>query len=113
MGAAYHLPRLVGLGRATELLILGGDVDPARATAIGARDPRRPGRRAGDDPGAGATAGRRPRARHDDKILLGLDLDLGGAIEMEALAQALAEERRLRRVLRGLVGGRSPAWTGR
>src|SRR5258705_308387 len=31
MGSAYLLPRLVGLGRATELLILGDIVDSARA----------------------------------------------------------------------------------
>ena len=35
MGAAYLLPRLVGLGRATELLILGGEVDADHAAEIG------------------------------------------------------------------------------
>ena len=35
MGAAYLLPRLVGLGRATELLILGEEVDAEGAAAIG------------------------------------------------------------------------------
>jgi enoyl-CoA hydratase/carnithine racemase len=35
MGAAYLLPRLVGLGRAAELLILGGEVKAARAAEIG------------------------------------------------------------------------------
>src|SRR5204862_317678 len=35
MGAAYLLPRLVGLGRATELLVLGEAVDAAGAAAIG------------------------------------------------------------------------------
>ncbi len=35
MGAAYLLPRLVGLGRATELLVLGEEVDAERAAEIG------------------------------------------------------------------------------
>ena len=35
MGAAYLLPRLIGLGRATELLILGGEVEADRAGEIG------------------------------------------------------------------------------
>lgn len=35
MGSAYLLPRLVGLGRATELLMLGDPVDSDRATDIG------------------------------------------------------------------------------
>jgi enoyl-CoA hydratase/carnithine racemase len=91
MGAAYLLPRLVGLGRATELLILGGEVDAQRAMEIGlatqvvedlpaARDELT--RRLADGPSL---------AYATTKVLLTreLDLDLGGAIEMEALAQAL------------------------
>lgn len=35
MGAAWLLPRLVGLGRATELLMLGDFVEPAEALRIG------------------------------------------------------------------------------
>src|ERR687887_355075 len=35
MGAAYLLPRLVGLARATELLLLGDPVDAAAAAAAG------------------------------------------------------------------------------
>ena len=35
MGAAYLLPRMVGLGRATELLMLGEQVTAERAVAIG------------------------------------------------------------------------------
>lgn len=35
MGAAYLLPRIVGLGRASELLFLGDMVDAARAEAMG------------------------------------------------------------------------------
>ena len=35
MGCAYLLPRLVGLGRATELLLLGDRVDADRAAGLG------------------------------------------------------------------------------
>ena len=35
MGAAYLLPRLVGLGRATELLMLGDTIDAETADRYG------------------------------------------------------------------------------
>ncbi len=34
-GVTYHLPRLIGLGPATELLLSGRDVDPAEALRLG------------------------------------------------------------------------------
>jgi enoyl-CoA hydratase/carnithine racemase len=93
MGAAYLLPRLVGLGRAAELLILGGEVEAARAAGIGLAT------RVVPDDELAAAARELARELADGpalayattKILLTreLDLDLGGAIEMEALAQAL------------------------
>ena len=118
MGAAYLLPRLVGLGRATELLILGGDVDPARATAIGLAT------RVVPDEELQATTQELARQLADGpalayattKILLTreLDLDLGGAIEMEALAQALLmKSEDFREFYAAWSEGRSPAWTGR
>jgi enoyl-CoA hydratase/carnithine racemase len=118
MGAAYLLPRIVGLGRATELLLLGGEVDPARAAAIGLAtrvvpdDELRPtadqlGRELADGPAL---------AYATTKILLTreLDLDLGGAIEMEALAQALLmKSDDFGEFYAAWSEGRSPAWTGR
>ena len=118
MGAAYLLPRLVGLGRATELLLLGGDVDPARATAIGLATRVVPdeelqhtteelARQLADGPAL---------AYATTKILLTreLDLDLGGAIEMEALAQALLmKSDDFGEFYAAWSEGRSPAWTGR
>ena len=90
MGVAYLLPRLVGLGRATELLILGGEVDADHAAEIGL------GTRVDDLAAATQELARRladgpSLAYATTKVLLTreLDLDLGGAIEMEALAQAL------------------------
>ena len=90
MGAAYLLPRVVGLGRATEILLFGAAVDAERALAIGLANrtvepddadgrgngPRpAAGRWTGAglcvdqgaaDPGAGHEPGRRHRARGHD-----------------------------------------------
>ena len=93
MGAAYLLPRLVGLGRATELLVLGEEVDPDRALEIGlatsvVEDDELPAatnelaRRLADGPALAYSATKTLLSRE-------LDLNLAGAIEMEALAQAL------------------------
>ncbi|HET9324870.1 MAG TPA: enoyl-CoA hydratase family protein [Gaiellaceae bacterium] len=118
MGAAYLLPRIVGLGRATELLLLGGEVDPARAAAIGLAtrvvpdDELRPAahalaRQLADGPAL---------AYATTKILLTreLDLDLGGAVEMEALAQALLmKSEDFAEFYAAWSEGRNPAWSGR
>jgi enoyl-CoA hydratase/carnithine racemase len=116
MGAAYLLPRLVGLGRATELLVLGDEVSAERAVEIGlagrvaddlAGDARALARRLADGPAL---------AYSTTKLLLTreLDLDLGGAIEMEALAQALLmKSDDFREFYAAWSEGRSPAWSGR
>jgi enoyl-CoA hydratase/carnithine racemase len=93
MGAAYLLPRLIGLGRATDLLILGDEVDAERALEIGLAT------KVVDDMTLSSQAADLARRLADGpslayattKVLLTreLDQDLGGAIEMEALAQAL------------------------
>jgi enoyl-CoA hydratase/carnithine racemase len=118
MGAAYLLPRLVGLGRAAELLILGGEVEAARAAGIGLAT-----RVVADDELAAAAqelarelADGPALAYATTKILLTreLDLDLGGAIEMEALAQALLmKSDDFAEFYAAWSEGRSPAWSGR
>jgi enoyl-CoA hydratase/carnithine racemase len=118
MGAAYLLPRLVGLGRAAELLILGGEVEAARAAGIGLAT-----RVVADDELAAAAqelarelADGPALAYATTKILLTreLDLDLGGAIEMEALAQALLmKSDDFAQFYAAWSEGRSPAWSGR
>jgi enoyl-CoA hydratase/carnithine racemase len=118
MGAAYLLPRLVGLGRATELLVLGDDVSAERALELGlaaevVEDDELPAaaealaRRLADGPAL---------AYSTTKVLLTreLDLDLAGAIELEALGQALLmQSEDHREFYAAWSEGRQPAWTGK
>jgi enoyl-CoA hydratase/carnithine racemase len=118
MGSAYLLPRLVGLGRATELLMFGDRIDAPQALAIGlATD-------VVDDanlPEATAKLARRladgpALAYSTTKLLLTreLDADLGSAIEMEATAQALLmKSRDHREFYAAWRDRRPPEWTGR
>jgi enoyl-CoA hydratase/carnithine racemase len=116
MGAAYLLPRLVGLGRATELLVLGDEVGAERAVELGLASSV-----AEDLPAAAAELARRlsqgpALAYSTTKLLLTreLDLDLAGAIEMEALAQALLmKSEDFGEFYAAWTAGREPAWTGR
>jgi enoyl-CoA hydratase/carnithine racemase len=93
MGSAYLLPRLVGLGRATELLLLGDDIDAATALDYGlAYKVVADGDLLSE---ASALAGRLAAgptfAYASTKMLLAreLDMDLAGALELEAFTQAL------------------------
>jgi enoyl-CoA hydratase/carnithine racemase len=118
MGAAYLLPRLVGLGRATELLVLGEEVDAETAAAIGLA------KQVVDDeqlPAAASELARRladgpALAYSTTKVLLTRELDmaLGDAVEMEALAQALLmKSDDFGEFYAAWTEGRNPAWTGR
>jgi len=118
MGAAYLLPRLVGLGRATELLVLGEEVDAEAAAAIGLA------KQVVDDgqlPAAASELARRladgpALAYSTTKVLLTRELDmaLGDAVEMEALAQALLmKSDDFGEFYAAWTEGRNPAWTGR
>jgi enoyl-CoA hydratase/carnithine racemase len=118
MGAAYLLPRLVGLGKATELLLLGDEVDADGAAAIGlatrvVEDDELPG--VANELARSLAAG--PALAHaTTKVLLTRELDmaLGDAIEMEALAQALLmKSDDFGEFYAAWTEGRSPAWTGR
>jgi enoyl-CoA hydratase/carnithine racemase len=118
MGAAYLLPRLVGLGRATELLVLGDDLSADRALEIGlatqvVADEELSAvstvlaRRLADGPAL---------AFSTTKVLLTreLDLDLAGAIELEALGQALMMQSEDHRAFHAAwAEGRRPDWSGR
>jgi len=93
MGAAYLLPRVVGLARATELLMLGETVSADAACRMGLVNAVVPAEKLLDE------AGRLARRLADGpafalgmtKELLNqeLDLDLTSSIEAEAQAQAI------------------------
>lgn len=118
MGAAYLLPRLVGLGRATTLLMLGDtlpaeeasqwglvhalvdddEVDTATA-ALAAR--------LASGPWQGYSATKRLLSRE-------LDMSLSGAVELEAMTQALLMKGDdYREFHAAFTGKRPPEWTGR
>lgn len=118
MGSAYLLPRVVGLGRATEMLLLGEKVEPADAVAMGLAS-----RAVEDDRLAPETSELAHRladgpslAYGATKILLSreLDMDLGSSIELEAFTQALlmtSEDHA--EFYRAFTGKRAPEWKGR
>jgi enoyl-CoA hydratase/carnithine racemase len=96
MGAAYLLPRVVGLARATELLMLGDRISAERALQIGlVNGIAAPGELMNE---ARALAGRLASgpsfALGMTKTLLNqeLDLDFTAAIEAEAQGQAICME---------------------
>ncbi|CAN5265092.1 enoyl-CoA hydratase family protein [soil metagenome] len=118
MGSAYLLPRLIGLGRATELLVLGETVSADRAVEIGLA-----GRIVEDDelPETASDLARRlaegpALAYATTKMLLSreIDMDLAGSLELEAMAQALLmKSADHAEFYRAFVEGRSPTWSGR
>ena len=118
MGSAYLLPRIIGLGRASELLILGDTVEAERALAIGLA-----GSVVDDEslPAATLALARRladgpALAYSTTKLLITrqLDMDLGGALEMDAVTQALLMRSEDHAEFhRAWTEGRAPLWTGR
>ncbi|MGH2914282.1 MAG: enoyl-CoA hydratase family protein [Solirubrobacteraceae bacterium] len=93
MGSAYLLPRIVGLGRATELLMLGDKLGAERCAAIGlAYEVVQDGALADAARGLAQRLAEGPAfAFSTTKSLLTRELDmaLGPAIELEAITQAL------------------------
>ncbi|WP_026424325.1 enoyl-CoA hydratase family protein [Actinokineospora inagensis] len=114
MGAAYLLPRLVGLARATELLLLGDRLDATRAENLGL------GTIVDDLPAAARSLAHRlaegpALAYSTTKVLLTReqDLDLASAIELEAITQALLmKSDDHAEFLAAWRAGRPPVWTG-
>ncbi|MCH8982482.1 MAG: enoyl-CoA hydratase family protein [Acidobacteria bacterium] len=118
MGSAYLLPRVVGLGRATEMLLLGDKVTSDQALAVGLAN------RVVDDDQLMEEAMTLARKIADGpslaygvtKVLLGreLDMDLSSAIELEAYTQALmmtTEDHA--EFYQAFTGKRPPEWKGR
>jgi len=118
MGAAYLLPRLIGLGRASELLLRGEPVTAPRALAMGLAnavvEDRELGtqtsgvaRRLADGPALAYAA---------TKILISkeMDMNLGAALELDTMTQALllksADHAEFYAAFRE---GRETKWSGR
>ena len=118
MGAAYLLPRLVGLGRASELLLLGEPLTAQRALAIGlanavvednelSAQTSELARRLADGPALAYAA---------TKMLLSkqTDMNLSAALELDSMTQALlmksADHAEFYAAFRE---GREPKWSGR
>jgi enoyl-CoA hydratase/carnithine racemase len=93
MGSAYLLPRLVGMGRATEILMFGEPVTAADAVTIGlANKVVEPEQLLAEANTLARRIADGPRwAYKVTKLLLTreADMDLAGAIEYEAMTQAL------------------------
>ena len=118
MGAAYLLPRLVGLGHATRLLMLGDTVDAEEAERIGLvsfladKDTF-------DDEVSGLArrlASGPVQAFAQTKALLTReqDMSLSAAIELEAMTQALLMKGEdYAEFHAAFNAGRPPQWTGR
>jgi enoyl-CoA hydratase/carnithine racemase len=117
MGSAYLLPRVIGLGRATELLIIGEKIPADRAYEIGLANQVVADEELGET--ARALAARLATgpafAYATTKALLTreLDMDLGGAIEMEAMTQALLmHSDDFHEFYAAWHEGRKPVWKG-
>jgi enoyl-CoA hydratase/carnithine racemase len=118
MGSAYLLPRIVGLGRATELLMLGDKVDAQRAYEIGLATVVVP-----DEELQERTKKLAERLATGPAFAYGttkstitreLDMDLGAAIEHEAITQALLmHSEDFGEFYRAWSEGRKPDWQGR
>jgi enoyl-CoA hydratase/carnithine racemase len=118
MGCAWLLPRLVGLGRATEILMLGERVTAEEAERYGLAN------RVVDDDRLAEEAASLARRLADGptfalaatKLLLTreADMSLQAGIELEAWTQAyLMRSADHTEFFRAFAEGRQPAWTGR
>ena len=118
MGAAYLLPRLVGLGHATRLLMLGDTVDAQEAERIGLVSFLAEKDTFDDEVIALARrlASGPVQAFAQTKALLTReqDMSLSAAIELEAMTQALLMKGQDYAEFHAAFNqGRPPQWTGR
>ena len=117
MGAGYLLPRVVGLSKATEMLLLGDAVDAQTAERFGLANRVVP-----DDQVVDATMEWARRLADGPTLALSmtkrmlqneLDMDLAGAIEAEAQAQALLLQGKDHRAFyEAFLEKRPPRFTG-
>jgi len=117
MGAAYLLPRLVGLGHATRLLMLGDTISADEALRIGLISSLV--EESGFDEAVGALARRLAsgptQAYAQTKALLTReqDMSLSAAVELEAMTQALLMKGEdYAEFHAAFTAGRPPRWQG-
>jgi enoyl-CoA hydratase/carnithine racemase len=118
MGAAYLLPRVVGLARATELLFLGDTIDSARALELGlftsvvpAADLTQTARNLAVRLAAGPSFA---LALTKEQLNRELDLDFAAAIEAEAQGQAICMQTHdFKEAYAALTARRPPRFEGR
>ena len=118
MGAAFLLPRVVGLGRATELLMLGDTIDAQAAERMGLLNRVVP-----HEELPAATRALAERLARGPGFALGmtkemlsreLSMDLDQAIEAEAQAQQICMQTHdFREAYDAFVGRREPRFEGR
>jgi enoyl-CoA hydratase/carnithine racemase len=118
MGAAYLLPRVVGLGNATKLLMLGDTIDAVTADRYGLVSELVP-----DEELDATVAALADRLAHgptlayaQTKSLLTreLDMPLSAALELDAMTQALLMTTEDHTEFHAaFTDGRPPAWKGR
>ncbi len=118
MGAAYLLPRVVGAGRATELLMLGDTIDAVTADRYGLAS------RLVEEDELDATAGDLARRLADGPTLAlaqtkalitsELDMSMPAALELDAMTQALLMTTRDHAEFHAAFNERrTPRWEGR
>lgn len=117
MGAAYLLPRVVGLGRATQLLMLGDTIDARTADRYGLVSELVADQDLDDAVAALAQrlAGGPTLAFAQTKSLLTreLDMPLSAAVELDAMTQALLMTTEDHAEFHAAFNdGRKPAWKG-
>lgn len=117
MGAAYLLPRVVGLGRATQLLMLGDTIDARTADRYGLVSELVPDE-ALDDAVAAlaqrlATGPTLAFAQTKSLLTRELDMPLSAAMELDAMTQALLMTTDDHAEFHAAFNGRRPpAWRG-
>lgn len=117
MGAAYLLPRVVGLGRATQLLMLGDTIDAATADRYGLVS-----QLVADDELDDAVAALAQRlaagptlafAQTKSLLTRELDMPMSAAMELDAMTQALLMTTEDHAEFHAAFNaGRKPAWKG-
>ncbi|MDN5795316.1 MAG: enoyl-CoA hydratase family protein [Intrasporangium sp.] len=118
MGAAYLLPRAVGYGRATELLMLGDTIDATTADRYGLVSKLVTNETLDEEVAALAarlaTGPTLAYAQTKSLITRELDMPIGSAMELDAMTQALLMTSADHAEFHAAFNeGRKPSWTGR